>query len=107
MRSFVTIANRKVAVSEITTKEKPFPFSSIYHGESTSMLENDMQGYGRDLKAFETMIHCNQQDTEYAERTREYARKNIRRINNLVFSKLMEVQYRREMCKKHNFRRYE
>lgn len=95
MKSYVTIDNKKVPVSEITSQERPFPFSSIYHDEDTMMLANDMQHLERDLTAFENM----KQD--------DYTRKNIREINNEIHSKLMEIQYRREMCKKHKFRRLE
>jgi hypothetical protein len=103
-KQFVTIDEKRVAVSDITSKEKPFPFSTIYHDEGISMLENDMQYYQRTIQAFEKMIEMNPQKTDFAERTRQYARENIRQTNNVITSKLMEVQYRKEMCKKHKLR---
>jgi len=103
-KQYVTINEKRVNVREITSKEKPFPFSTIYHDEGISMLGNDMQHHERDIQAFERMIQYNGQKTDFAERTREYARKNIREINNLITSKLMEIQYRKEMCKKHKLR---
>lgn len=103
-KQYVTIDEKRVNVREITSKEKPFPFSTIYHDEGIGMLSNDMQGYERNISAFETMIELNGQKTDFAERTREYARKNIREINTLITSKLMEIQYRKEMCNKHKLR---
>jgi hypothetical protein len=91
-KQYVTIEEKRVAVADITSKEKPFPFSTIYHDEGVGMLDNDMQHLHRDLLAFEQM----KQD--------DYARKNIRKINSEITSKLMEIQYRKEMCKKHKLR---
>jgi len=103
-KQYVTIDEKRVNVREITSKEKPFPFSTIYHDEGVDMLANDMQYHQRTIHAFETMIEMNPQKTDFAERTRQYARDNIKQTNNLITSKLMEIQYRKEMCKKHKLR---
>ncbi len=103
-KQYVTINEKRINVRDITSKEKPFPFSTIYHDEGISMLQNDMQHHYRDIQAFETMIDMNGQITDSAKKIREYARKNIREINGLIYSKIWEILYRKEMCKKHKLR---
>ncbi len=103
-KQYVTLKGKRVAVSEITSKEKPFPFSNNFHNESTSELWNDISHHERDINAFEKMIDLNQHDTPFGEGVRDYASINIKKMNVSISEKKKEILHRHDMCDKHKLR---
>lgn len=91
-KQYVTIEGRRVAVSEITTKEKPFPFSNNFHDESTGELWNDINNHERNIHAFRSM----KQD--------DYTNNNIKELLKKISDKKIEILNRVEKCEKHKLR---
>jgi len=91
-KQYVTLEGKRVAVSEITSKEKPFPFSTNFHDQGTSIMWNDISHYESDIKAFENM----KQD--------DYTEKNIKELTEKISARKKEILHRHDMCEEHNLR---
>ena len=103
-KQYVTIKGKRVAVSDITSKEKPFPFSKNFHELSIGEMGCDINGYNRNIVAFKKMIELNQDKTDFAKRTRDYAEKNISELQQKIKEKEAEITHRKSMTKKHKLR---
>ena len=103
-KQYVTIKGKRVAVSDITSKEKPFPFSKNFHELSIGEMGCDIDGYERNINAFEKIIELNQHQTGFAKKAREYAEKNIKELQQKIKDKEAEIIHRKTMTSKHKLR---
>jgi len=96
---FVTIKGRRVAVRDITSKSRPFPFSKSFHKLPISILENDINGNNRNIQQFEKNIGLNREVSAV-----KFSRDNIKRLQADNIKKKTEINHRKEQADKHNLR---
>jgi len=103
-KQYVTIDEKRVAVSDITSKEKPFPFSANFHDLSIGEMSCDITANLRNIHSFEIMIELNQHQTDFGKSTREYAEKMIKELKKMNLDKQVEIIHRKKMGNKHKLR---
>ena len=103
-KQYVTIKGKRVAVSDITSKEKPFPFSNNFHELSIGEMQCDIGSYGKVINAFDKIIDLNQHQTNFSKNARDYAGKNIKEFKEKITEMETEIIHRRMMTKKHKLR---
>ena len=103
-KQFVTIDGKRVAVSDITSKEKPFPFSNNFHELSIGEMGCDIDSYKSKINTFNRIIELNQYQTYFAKKTKYHSEKNINELKEKITELEAEITHRRMMAKKHKLR---
>ncbi len=98
-KQFVTIKGKRVPISEITSKGKPFPFSKSFHKLPMSILENDINGNNRNIQQFERNIGLNREPSAI-----KFSRDNIKRLQADNIKKQTEINQRRKQAEIHKLR---
>jgi len=98
-KQFVTIRGKRVPISDITSRERPFPFSMDFHSEPISILENDITGNNRNIQQFERNIGMNRKPSAI-----KFAENSIKKLQAENIKRVKEINHRKEQAKIHKLR---
>jgi len=91
-KTWVTIKGKRIAVSDVTTKDRPYFKSKNYHHLGASLLRNEIANHQRSITELNKMP------------VSKYTNKDIVHHQKHLTSKRKEVLHRQSMDKKHNLR---